>query len=72
MKKFALILAIAAMGCASAAITLPTSKAEWKSAVAAKKAENDAKKEPQKKRLLTPLTPGKPKLRARAAPLPRL
>ena len=51
MKKFALILAIAAMGCASAAITLPTSKAEWKSAVAAKKAENDAKKEAAKKAL---------------------
>ncbi len=55
MKKFALILAIAAMGCASAAITLPTSKAELKSALAAKKAaakaENDARKEAAKKAL---------------------
>ena len=51
MKKFAFILALAAVGSASAAITLPASKAEWKSAVAAKKAENDAKKEAAKKAL---------------------
>ena len=37
MKKFALILALAAVGCASAAITIPTSKAELKSTIAAKK-----------------------------------
>ena len=37
MKKFALILAMAAMGCASAAITLPTSKAELKSGYEAQK-----------------------------------
>ena len=64
MKKFALILAIAAMGCASAAITLPTSKAELKSGyesqkaaakkavsdkVAAQKAADTAKKEAAKK-----------------------
>ena len=55
MKKLALILALAAVGSASAAITLPTSKAELKSALAAKKAatkaENDARKEAAKKAL---------------------
>lgn len=68
MKKLALILALAAVGSASAAITLPTSKAELKSALAAKKAaakaENDTRKEAAKKALTDKVNEAKAKVDA--------